>query len=254
MELEDFQKEIFEFVKTRPSPGCHCAVNSFFHLKKAWKIREIDPEMAYFRCGCAEEETASTIFQSLKRLRYRNADKLNFRNHVHKLAVEPFIWAVNKAATPFHEMGCTPEVTITEENGKKVIFWSFIHPETKQRVKPIPPFNLVSKIDGIVYDFSHHTNLLKEIGNAKEVIDYLRKGPNNRNLFLYAASNGIRQIDKSFVTTFIKEQYSNVTKLLIIYLLIDTYPEHQSFVQQCLNAFIKMLGQIPEEIEIVPNK
>ncbi len=151
-------------------------------------------------------------------------------------------------------MGCEPEVTITDENGKKVIFWSFIHPETKERVRPVPPFNFVTRINGTIYDFSHHTNLLKDIGNAKEVIDYLRKGPNNRNLFLYAASNGLRKIDKTFVVNFIKKQYSNVTKLLIVYLLIDTYPERQSFVQQCLNAFIKLLGQIPEEIEIEPNK
>ena len=126
------------------------------------------------------------------------------------------------------------------ENGKTVIFWSFIHPETKQRVKPVPAFNFVSKINGVVYDFSHHTNLLNDIGNTKEVIDYLRKGEDNRNLFLYA-SNGIRQIKKNFVEGFIKEQYSNVTQLLIIYLLIDTCPKQQPFIQQCLDGFLKML-------------
>jgi len=254
MELDDFQHKVFDFVKSRPSPGCHCSANAFMHLKKAWKIRKIDPEMAYFRCGCAEEEAATAIFQSLKRLKYANAKKLNFRNHVHKLAVEPFIWVINKAATVFHEAGCKPEVTITEEQGKKVIYWSFIHPETRQRFRPVPPFNFVSKVNGSIYDFSLHTDLLKDIGNVKEVIDYLRNGANNRNLFLYASSQGIRKIDEIFVEKFIKEQYRNVTILLIIYLLIDTCNEQQSFVQQCLNAFIKMLGQLPKEIELEPSQ
>jgi len=252
MELDDFQKQVFDFVKTRPSPGCHCAVNAFRHLRKAWRIRKIDPEMAYFRSCCAEEEAATAIIQSLKRLHYPNADKLNYHNHVHKASVIPFIWAINNTAIPFHEMGCEPMVEIKEENGEMIIFWSFIHPDTKQRMRVDPPFNLVAKINGQVYDFAHDINLLKDIGKTKEVIDYLRKGANNRNLVLYSASNGIGQMRKSFVVNFVKEQYSNVTKLLLIYLLIDTYPEHQSFVQQCLNAFIKMLRKIPEDTEIKP--
>ncbi len=250
MELTEFQKQVFEFVKTRPSPGCHCAKNAFLHLHKAWEIREIDPEMAYFRCGCAEEEAATAIFQSLKRLRYPNAKKLRFRDHLHKLAVVPFIWAINKTATPFHEMGCEIQVMISEQKGKQVIYWSFIDPETKKRVKPDLPFNFTSSVNGVAYDFSHQINLLKDIGKDGEILEYLKRGPNNRNLFLYAASNGIRRIDNTIVMNFIKDQLSNVTNLLIVYLLIDTYPVHQTFVKQCLNAFIKMVGELPDEIEI----
>ena len=250
MELTEFQKQVFEFVKTRPSPGCHCAKNAFLHLHKVWEIREIDPEMAYFRCGCAEEEAATAIFQSLKRLQYPNAEKLKFRNHLHKLAVVPFIWAINKAATPFHEMGYDIQVTIGEEMGKQVIYWNFIYPGTKQRVKPDPPFNFISSVNGVLYDFSRQIDLLKDIGNDGKVVEYLKRGPNNRNLFLYAASDGIRKIDDTIVVNFIKEQLSNVTNLLIVYLLIDTYPVRQTFVKQCLNAFIKMVGELPAEIEI----
>ena len=162
-------------------------------------IREIDPEMAYFRCGCAEEEAATAIFHSFKRLRYANCKKINFRTHLHKLAVHPFLWSVYKMTDSLFENNWEPLVTITEEKGKPSIYWSFILPNTQQRVKPEPPFNLISKLDGKLYDFSHHIDLLKGVGNVEVVIDYLKTGPNNRNKFLYAASNGRYRMKEGFI-------------------------------------------------------
>lgn len=249
--LTPFQLQVFDFVKTRPStPGNHCAVNAFWHLKRAWMIREIDPEMAYFRCGCAEEEAATAIFHSLKRLRYANCKKINFRNHLHKLSVHPFLWTVYKMTDVPFQSNWDPIISITEEGGKPTISWSFILPTTKKRVKPEPPFNFFSKVDGEIYDFSRHIDRLKDIGQVETVLDYLKTGPNNRNMFLYAASNGRCRMREGLIDDFIRNQLANVVNMLIVYLLIDTYEVQQSFVQQCLNAFVKMLGQIPDEVEI----
>ena len=251
--LTSFQSQVFDFVKARPSPGNHCAVNAFWHLKRAWMIRQVDPEMAYFRCGCAEEEAATAIFHALKRLRYTNCKKINFRNHLHKLAVHPFLWSVYKMTESFFENKCEPLVTITEGE-RPSIYWSFLLPNSEQRVRPDPPFNFATKLEGEVYDFSHHIDLMKGDEFVGDVLDYLKTGPNNRILYLYAASNGVHRMRDGFIDDIIRNQLANVVNTLIVYLLIDTYEVHQSFVQQCLNAFVKMLGKIPDEIEIEPSK
>jgi hypothetical protein len=55
LELTEFQTKIAELVEKQPEPVRHCARMAIHHLKRAWRIKEIDPEMAYLRSLTAEE-------------------------------------------------------------------------------------------------------------------------------------------------------------------------------------------------------
>ena len=249
MKGTDYQKKLEQLCKKRPSPGCHSATNAFRHIAKAWDIIDIDPDMAYFRAGCAEEEAATSIFHTLKRLKYPGASKLNHHRHHHKLAVIPFLWAVNTSFSAVHNLGLEPQVQITTEDSEEKIGVRFRIPGTNQLASPDPPLHFFTTDDGEKQTFFNELERLRAKSNLKTIADYLRKGANNRNLVLYAGADGIRQFQPGQIENFLEDQLLNVTKLLTIFLLIDTYSTKQFFVQQCLSAFLDMLGLLDEDSE-----
>ena len=91
MKFTLFQENTIEALDDCSGSTKHCAKNAIRHLRKAWKIRAIDIEMAVFRGITAEEEAASSLFHCLKAHRYRNADRLLFKEHTYKLGLFPFI-------------------------------------------------------------------------------------------------------------------------------------------------------------------
>ncbi len=251
LKTSPYQQKLEQIVSRCPAPGCYCALNAIDHLSKADAIKDIDPEMAFFRGACAEEEAATAIFQSLKRLRYPNADLLKPREHMQKVAVTPFLWAIHRAAEPALDAGCKPRVEIIGPEGQEKLRCSFIAPGTEQRVYPIPPldFALTDNRDNTMYDFVNEIDLLKQFGNYKEVFDYLRNGANQRNRVLYASNNGSVELPRA-IEPFLLSQLETVTRLLTVFALIDGYPQQQSFVVQCLSAFVKMLGKAPEDVKV----
>ena len=54
--------------------------------------------MAVFRAITAEEEAATAIFLALKEHGYENADKIKFKKHPYKQALEPFLRSIGKFA------------------------------------------------------------------------------------------------------------------------------------------------------------
>lgn len=72
----------------------NCARSAIRHIEMAWTIKDIDPEMAVFRAITAEEEAATAIFLALKEQRYESANKIKYKKHPYKLALEPFIRSI----------------------------------------------------------------------------------------------------------------------------------------------------------------
>jgi hypothetical protein len=103
-ELELTAQETILEQRLRRSPPLtrQVASSAVDHLRRAWRIREVDPEMAVFRCITAEEEAVAAIFLSLKRRGYAGAKHLHWHNHRHKAVVLPFRQA---AAEPFRVDG-----------------------------------------------------------------------------------------------------------------------------------------------------
>ncbi len=91
MELQDFDKKCLELLEQIPNKQSkHCFRSAMNHLERAETLFPIDRSMAVFRCFTAEEEAASGLMYCLKDKRYKNAEKLNPRNHVQKNAVIQF--------------------------------------------------------------------------------------------------------------------------------------------------------------------
>lgn len=250
LEGTEFQKKIEKMLWNQSPPGKWCAINSLKHLSKSWEICDIDPEMAFFRCSCAEEEAAKALFHSLKRCGYKGAKKLGLKKHWQKFSVIPFIWAVKKYFSRFPSIGINTNVAIIDREGKDRLEVHLKFQGDERTYIPDPPLHFIAQDDtGPYSDFRRQIDSLSEIGDTRNLMDYLHQGAKNRRDILYAHEQGIPTIKKARVERFIQNQLQNVTEMLTLYLLIDPYNVQQLFVQQCLNAFLRMLNEVPEEFD-----
>ena len=112
----------------------------------------------------------------------------------------------------------------------------------------MPPLHFSLKDGDVPYRFEREFEALKSIRNTETMKEYVREGIDNRNRLLYAQASGVLPILDIDVEPMIQSQLETVTTLLTVYLLIDMYPEHQLFVQQCLDVFIGLMTNIPQEL------
>ena len=100
LELRQHEQEIEQMVARAPVPLCRNVANSAIkYLRRAWRIREIDPPLAMFCCITAEEEAVRAITHSLQRHGYAGAERLRWWNHRQKAVVLPFLQAVASRST-----------------------------------------------------------------------------------------------------------------------------------------------------------
>jgi hypothetical protein len=64
--LDDFQLALEALSQKLAGRPRHSAANAFRTLRRAWKIAEIDPEIALFLAITAEEEAATALMVSLQ--------------------------------------------------------------------------------------------------------------------------------------------------------------------------------------------
>lgn len=248
-EISGFHKKVTELILDTPAPGKHCARNAIAHIKKAWEIKEIDPEMAAFRAITGEEEAATAIMHSLSRRKYIGAEKLNYRDHTYKAAVFPFFQGISGAfARHLEQFKVTLEIDTKDKKPTLKTRINIPRPTGDvMHAYPDPPLHFEITMNGKIYDFSHELEKLATLKNVKKITDYIKRQANTRNVILYAATQGIPQI-KLPIEGFLERKRSIVFGHLVIYLLIDPYKEHQLFVQQALTAFLKMLNAVPKDI------
>jgi hypothetical protein len=79
---EEFDRELANCINdSAKGYSKQCARSAIHHLELAWKIKDVDPEMAIFRAITSEEEAATAIFIALKDKGYLNAKKIKFKKH-----------------------------------------------------------------------------------------------------------------------------------------------------------------------------
>lgn len=249
----DFERKIDELCQKTAAPGKHCARNAMFHLKKAWLLVKQDPEMAVFRGITAEEESASAVFDALKRRKYELSDKLNPKDHIQKHALSQFINAVMSMFLQLNKQHQLNPRFVFDDSGKKPLleieynYSKFTTDPNKNFITPEPPLHFsVSNIFGL-YDFSREIDNLAKSKQYDSISKYIKKRANARNQILYASPAGIASI--SNVENFLQAQRDIVTNNLILYLLIEPHKIKQSFVEQSLKSFLKMTGKLNEEID-----
>lgn len=253
--LEPIDAIIAHLILETPAPGKHFARHALHHLKRAWEIKCIDPEMAVFRAITAEEEAATAIFHSLKRHKYPNAEKLNQRNHVHKAAVRVMFNAIKRGLATSGVENSEPQIQI-DSNATPRRFQLGIKLPSEGGPPLgaicIPPLNFSLKKNGIEFNFMEQLEEIATEKGAKEVIDLMNKEANARNQLLYASTAGIPRLgDKPTVDEVLMARQRNVLSFLRTYLMIDPYPEHQIFVCQCLDIFLRAVNIVRERRKTV---
>lgn len=229
----------------------HCARNAISHLEKAWEIRHIDKEMAVFRSITAEEEAATAIFVSLKEKGYDNARKIKFKQHAYKQALEPFTRSIGsffkKMATlpdfPFEE---NYRLKISGEGKDRKILLCF--PRGQYTLEPDPPLGFEVKRNEKIYCFEEELLEISKGKNREEVIRYVNDISNLRNEILYAQNDGIPSIDND-IDEYLNNKKTVVITFLRIYGLIYPHKKKALFVQQALNAYLEMMGEIETGFE-----
>ena len=228
------------------------AFNAIRHLNRAWKLRQLDPQMACFRAITAEEEAATALFLSLKYRKYTGAEYLKQRDHLHKSALIPFIGAVSRIFAKVHDR--LPETTVfLDNNSSPPRMFIQLEIPTNGINKPIyglPEGPLNFLVSGgpnnaplTRLDFSKEIAQIAAEQNVKTILTHLKERANLRNRLLYANQNGCPDV-KGDIELLLKQFQGNVFLILKLYFLIDPY-EKQLFVQQCLEAFLNMLGKMP---------
>jgi hypothetical protein len=248
--LTELQLRVAEMILATPAPGKHAARSAVSHIKKSWAIRAIDKEMSAFRAITGEEESVTALFHSLKRLKYSNAEKLDPRNHVHKAAMHSFLAAIENnlhlaelnQLKPALQVDVSQEVpifktriTLTYSSGEQIALY------------PVPPLNFTMDHEGKPYDFTDELLELTKQPNLDKVYRHVRHLANRRNQLLYASHEGVPSIP-DLPDSFILARRDRVFRNLTLYLLIDPF-EVQPFVQQVLDAFLKLLRLLPRELE-----
>lgn len=229
-----------------------CAGNAIHHLEKSWQIKDIDPEMAVFRAITAEEEAATSIFIALKEKGYDNSQKLKFKNHTYKQALAPFFQAIAKfiadaSQLPNFPFGKNFNLLIDSKEDPKKLKLSLVLPNGVNAF-PIPPLHFSVSMNGKTYTFEKELTEITTGQSKKEIIKYIKELANLRNCLIYSTPEGIPKI-KGKIDGHLQKRQKTVFSFLRVLCLIFPYKEKALFVQQALNAFLVMLGDIEEIIE-----
>jgi hypothetical protein len=256
-ETTELEREIADLLPLYQSSSRFPAFNALRHLNRAWRIRLLDPEMTVFRCITAEEEAATAVFKALQRHGYHRAEKLNSHNHVHKNALIPFVAAVSRILAGVRENAPETQLLFDKNLSPPELHLQIKvpHPITGEALwaTPVPPLHFsmsrtASPLEkGVRVDFSAGMQEVASEANAKSVTAHLRDRANKRNRILYAAETGYPGVAGDIEAGF-KQYKRNVYTLLKLYVMIDPYPKHQDFVQQCLAGFLKTLKLLPEDV------
>lgn len=226
----------------------NCFRSAINHLEMAEKVLEIDPIMAAFRGLTAEEEAASGLMHCLKEKGYQNAHKLKPRDHVHKSAVSPFLAILGMFFSEvMKEQSLKTSFMFQQEDGKDVLLIVLqMHINGEEKLAhPIPPFNFTVKSDDKRLSYKRQIDFLAEHRGVKNLANFIRDDANFRNRLLYASPEGYPAEMSNVAESLIKRQ-TRVMAMIRGYLMIQPYQEQQSFVQDSLDAFLAMIGELKE--------
>ena len=250
MHLNEFERHVVDHLLKTSAPGKHACRSAIRHLERGWMLSTSMPELAFFSGITAEEESATALFHVLQKRRYIGAENLKVRTHIHKTALHPFLAAVGKLITQ-HSDALNPEFIFdvdSSSKGKERLQLAINVPDHEGgivRAYSLPPLSFTVPIDDVVHDFANELENLASENGAKQIFELIKNRANLRNQLLYAGPNGVPNI-KDDAMPFLIDCKSIVFSHFIAFLLIDPYREHQSFVQQSLNAFLKILNRAPQ--------
>jgi hypothetical protein len=243
LQLTEIESLILQNAGKTDVPGRYAAASAVAHLRRAWPLRVLDPSMAVFRCITGVEESATAIFHALKLRDYTGAHKLRPYNHTHKAAIVPFLNGVESSLAGMLEQ-FKPSLILAkkEQRPRASLALQFTAADGKPwTATPEPPLHGVMTRNGQKYDFRDEIAHLTTKAQVDNLLTHLKTIANERNRILYASATGVPEITdlkEEYFTKIRREIFRNIG----LYLLITEYEQRQDFVQQCLDAFLGVLG------------
>ena len=249
MNLSPFDQQCKELLDESPKQHSRsCFRSAFHHLERARAIADIDPAMAAFRGLTAEEEAASGLMHCLKERGYQNADRLKTRDHVHKNAIAPFLDVLGLFfAETIAAHVKKPALMLQGEGSERRLMLGLLMQVNgvDQWVHPIPPLNFSVTSEAKRLSYRRQIEALASHREVKNISGYIRAQANLRNQLLYASPQGYPgHVDLR--PDFFEVRKVRVMVLVRAYLLVQPYQEQLSFVQDALDAFLAMLGELKE--------
>jgi len=256
-----FEKTKTDLVVLKLLPFLHSqiywrAINSLRHLNRAWKIKEVDVEMSWFRAITAEEEAAAALILSFKRLRYPGADKLDHDSHLHKNSIYPMIYILRNLIAP--ALAHLPDIYFDIDTSTKkyqpYIYFQIYNEELRKNVnvRPDMPLNVIlqESKDKALYQPIDLVRMMNENFNQTkkdELIEILRQRANTRNRILYASDSGI-PVAEGNIDQMLVLYKQEVFSILLTLTLVDLYSKPQNLATQCLVNLLTVLKKTPPSI------
>jgi hypothetical protein len=239
-------KDLLDALPKRHSRSCFRS--AFHHLDMAQKIADLDPTMAAFRCLTAEEEAASGLMHCLKERAYTNSNLLKPRDHVHKNAIAPFLDVLGMFFSETFDAHINkPELFLFGDDAERKLILKLFIPSIDggEWVYPIPPLNFSINIDSKSLSYRKQIDYLVNRRGANNISDYIKSQANIRNTLLYAAPEGYPD-RVELPINYIEVRKVRIMALVRGYLMIQPYKEQLPFVQDALDAFLLMLGNLKQ--------
>ncbi|MGH6898064.1 MAG: hypothetical protein ACRD1R_17680 [Acidobacteriota bacterium] len=243
LSLLRYEAIIIEALKGRPGFGKQAARSAVRHVNAAWRTRDSDLEMAVLRIITAEEEAAAAIFYSIKRKKYDGHQQINLKSHMHKLALGVFLRMLGDFFQTIHLVQeLDLRLDFTEGDGYVSTSFSGKPYGLDGRFKPIPPLHFSMKRDGLEYYFEDEFKQFCERKNIKKMEEHIKELAGMRHSLLYAVDAGIAEckVGQGFFDT--RRRW--IFFLLAIYVMVDSYREHQLFVLHAVSAFCRMIRYV----------
>lgn len=261
--FSDFHKGVEDCINKSNGRVRNCGRSAFMHLRRAWGLFDVDKEMSALRAITAEEEAASALILALQQRRYPGADRISFRDHLHKTALTPFFEAVRKVLSVTDFAQPTIKLRPNETPPRVEVFFdmrkvgaNLSEPLYAQPDEPLN-FSVHNQEKGkapIVHGFEEELREFVSGRGLNDTLAFLRREANLRNQLLYASDEGVPSID--FSEGFLRERLRRVVVLLVLAVAVRQTASHQLFVVQCLRAFLRILRkaeiEFPDECKREP--
>ncbi len=211
--------------------------------------------MAAFRGITAEEESATAVFLSLKRLRYPEARRLLHKNHGFKNALAPFLSSALAALSQVPLETFRATLLMVEHSGRKAIQiqWRLPGIPENHYLESSAPLHFSLKEgptggENTPIDFREQLAQLAAHVNRANIVDYLEERANLRNRLLYAGSEGYPSISGDMDQGF-NEFQARVFRNLRLLLMIDPYRKHKLLVSHALVVFLDLAEAAREGVK-----
>lgn len=235
-------------LNTPKSHGKYAAENAIETIERAWELKDIDIKASAFLGITAEEESVASNIHALKRRHYSGASSIKHTKHEIKAMFYPFCSLIFDALSITRSLSPRFSIIDIDKTPRVIVYFDIENTIGKLD----PPLEMYLQNENRqLYDFK------REIGNTpasnyKSIFKWARNIGDIRKNLLYASWKGIMYLDKKSVESFLIRQKERVYNMLILFLAIDPYPQHQLLAQQSLNQFLKIItrNKIDNELNI----